>query len=257
VIIDLTTDAGFETLVAIIKEGKLSSLDTNTDLDVLVEKQAYADPESFADPVNKLFSIASAAETDISARYAEKCAHDISPVVVDNINEACAVFGVAPVQMPEKVAAVANDMFAVEETQSEKYAGCTEYGTEFDMCLAARALHFPDHAEDYEVLAKSASEIAPDKMVQILSEFDAVVGADLPWIQSRVGTPEYAVFEKRASALTIDLGTKKVPFEKIAESTDVLDMVGVNVDFDEDPNTIKLALERLPRQIKEAIAQYV
>lgn len=261
-IIDVSNDAGFERLVSLIDEGGLSMLKTSTDMDMLIQKQAYADPESFADPTNRLFSIASPTEAYLSARYAEKCASDLSDDIISRINEACSVFNI-PVEVHKTATVkVANDQFAVTEEEwgkmPEKYAGVTDYGTEFESAIAARILNLPDSADDYEDLAKLASELPASTMVEVLREVDSQTGADLPWVASRVGTPEYAVFEKRASAVTVDLGKKVVAFEKVAEIQDYINDMGIDIDFDEnDAYTTKLALERLPIQIRRAIADLV
>jgi hypothetical protein len=263
-VIDITNDAGFEILVSLVKEGSLSLLKEDTDIDLLLQKQAYADPSAFADPSNKMFCIASPIEAYLSARYAEKCASDLSEDVISRINEACDVFNI-PVEVA-KVATVkvAKEQFEIErgedeqQVMPEKYAGQTEYGTEFENALTARMMNLPDNAEDYAELAKLASEVPAPVMVNILREVDSQSGADLPWIAPRVGTPEYAVFEKRASAVTVDLGKKHVPFEKVAEIQDTLNDMGIDIDFDaNDAYTTKLALEQLPIQVRRAIADLV
>lgn len=252
---DLTTDTGFDTLKKIAAEGKLD-VPEDLNIDVLLEKQAYAEDFTFADPVNRLFSIASKEETELSARYAEKTA-GLSFDTIQNINEAAYIFGVSPVEyvIPSKVA---NDMFPEEEPAISKYASATEYGTELDSCLAARALIFPDYAEDLEGIAKMASEIPPAKMVELIATVDSEIGADYPNIQARVGSPEYAVYEKRASELMVNLGSKEVGFDKLAELNDAISDLGINIDFDEsDPYTTKLAIERLPMAVKKTLASMV
>lgn len=257
-IIDITNDVGYERLVGMLKEGSLSKLKEDTDVDMLLQKQAYADANTFADTKNRMFSIATPVEAYISARYAEKCASELPPAVVDRINEACDIFNLG-IEV-EKVAKVvqANDMFTEKPSDVEKYDGCTEYGTEFEKALAARIMTFPEHAEEYENLANVAKEVPPKAMVEILKEVDSYTGADMPWVASKVGTPDYAVFAKVASDVTVDLVSKTVPFEKVAEVEEAINDMGVSIDFDaNDAYSIKLALERLPVQIRKAIAQLV
>jgi hypothetical protein len=251
--IDLTTDSGFALLQT------FENLDVPTDLDIsaLIEKQAYAEDYTFADPVNRRFSIASKDETEISARYAEKIA-SLPFDIMQNLNEATYIFGVRPIeQLP--FGKVAHDQFgeyAIKEV--EKYAGVQEYGTELDACLAARALLFPDYAEEFEKLASMKKEIEPSKMASIIADADAELGIDLPWMYKSVGTPEYAVYEKRASVTDVDLGSKKVSFQKLAEIGDCLTDMGIHIDFDaEDPYTTKLAIERLPLAVRKAISDVV
>lgn len=259
--VDLTTDKGFEVLVSMVKEGSLSLLKEDTDVDMLLEKQAYADSGDFADVVNKRFCISTPAETYISARYAEKCANDMSEDVIARINEACDIFNI-PVEVKKTATVkVANEMFSTEEApapEMDKYASATEYGTEFENAMAARAMALPDSAEEYEELAKLASEIPASQMVNILREVDESNGADVPWVQSRVGTPEYAVFEKRASEVTVNLGKKNVSFEKLAQLQDAMNDMGIEIDFDaNDAYTTKLAIEQLPVQIRNALAALI
>lgn len=255
-IIELTTDAGFETLANILLAGNVKIAE-DIDVDLLLQKQAYADESTFAYPEKKMFSIADKDETSISLVYAEKCAHELPGFVVDKLNEAAAIYGLNPISVvyPEKQA---NDMFAVQtDAEVNKYASCTEYGTELGICLNARAALFPEYAEMYDELAKTASELTPQEMVSAIQIVDGMAGADAPWMETKVKSPAYAVFEKRASSVTVNLGSKQVPFEKLAEVHDVLDACGINVDFDaEDPYTIKLAIENLPKQIKATIAKY-
>ena len=255
-IIDLSNDAGFELLTGILKEGKLM-VDGNVDLDQLLMKQAYAPDFLFADPVNRKFSIATAAETEISARYAEKIA-GLDDSVIVNINEAASVFGIDPV-VTTKMYPVGQDQFKVaSENPMEKYAGVTSYGTELDTCLAARAMLFPDQATELEALAKLASEVSPDQMVEMIKTADAILGADAPHIQAMVMPAEYAVYEKRASGISVTLGKKEIGIEKLAELQEVMDDMGISLDFDaDDPYSIKLAVERLPEEAKEAIALYL
>lgn len=257
-ITDIQVDNGFSTFMSIVGEGKLGNLDANLDLDQMIEKQAYADDDSFADMGARRFSIASATETEISARYAEKCAHELDSETLSRLDEACLMYGVEKVARDLYPINTANEMFSAEAEEAEKYASSTEYGTELDTCLAARAILFPDQAEDFEEMAKLASVISPRDMVSLIKEADAEIGADLPWIQQRVGSAEYAVFEKRASDVTIDLGSKQISFEKLAELNDAMAGMGINLDFDEhDPYAIKIVVERLPKQVKDALAKYV
>jgi hypothetical protein len=259
-LIDITNDAGFELLVNMVKEGSLDRISDKTDIDMLIQKQAYAEDGTFADIKGRMFSIASPVETYLSARYAEKCASDMSEDVIERINEACDIFSIdIKVEKVAKVL-VPQEQFAVdtEDVYSEKYAGCSDYGTEFENSLAARIMNIPEHQEDYEQLAKIAGEVPADVMVNILREVDSFTGADLPWVASRVGTPEYAVYEKKASAITVDLGKKTVAFEKVAELEETLNDMGIDIDFDaNDAYTTKLALERLPIQIRRAIADLI
>ena len=103
-----------------------------------------------------------------------------------------------------------------------------------------------------------ATELPPPSWVAMIKGADAEMGADLPWLQQRFGSAEYAVYEKRASNISIDLGSKQISFEKLAELDEALNNMGVSIDFDEhDPYTIKMAVERLPKQVKEALAKYV
>lgn len=247
--IDLTTDNGFSVLKSI------ENLDVPGDLDVdkLIEKQAYAEDYTFADPVNRRFSIATRDETEISARYAEKIA-GLPFDIQQNINEAAYIFGISPINQP--FGKVANEMFP--EPTIEKFAASTEYGTELDTCLAARALLFPDYAEDFEKLASMTDTIKPAQMVEIIKEADAELGADFPWVYNSIGTPEYAVYEKRASLVSVNLGSKSVPFEKLADIGEKLESLGITIDFDEeDPYTTKLAIERLPVSVRKAIADVI
>ena len=258
--VDLTMDAGFEKLASFYAAGELSLLKDDVDVDMLLEKQAYADRSSFADVVNKKFSIATPVEAYISAVYATKCASDMEDDVIARINEACDLFNI-PVEVHKQATVkVAQEQFTETPEASdgqEKYAGCNDYGTELDTCLAARAIAAPEFEEEYEKLASMRDELDPHTMVSVLSELDSEAGLDAPWLQAKVGSPEFAVFEKRASAagMTIDLGSKNVAIEKIAEMQEYINEMGVDINFDEqDPYAIKLAMEQLPKQIKKAIA---
>lgn len=256
-IVDLTTDVGFEKLASMYSNNELPLLKKDTNIQILLEKQAYADRVAFADVVNKRFSIATPVETYISAKYAEKCANDLEDSVVARLNEACDVFNIPVTVCKQEVVKVAQDQFSCEPevSEQEKYAGCVDYGTELDVCLAARAINAPDYAEDFEKLASMKDELDPRTMVSAIQGLDEEAGLDLPWVQCKLGTPEYAVFEKRASAINIDLGSKNVPIEKLAEVQEYINDMGIDIDFDtQDPYAIKLAVEQLPKQIKKAIA---
>ena len=257
-IVDLTKDAGFEKFAQMYLDGELSTVNMNTNVGELVEKQAFADDNSFADPMNRLFSIASKVETDISARYAEKIAYLVDYPVLDAIDEKCAIYGLPLTKRASEPQIEPGEMFPLLQGEAEKYAGVHEYGTELENCLGARAVAYPDEAEGLEELSKLASEIPCDDMVGIIREFDERVGADYPLMQSRVGSPEYAVYEKRASLVTVDLGTKQVPFERIAEINEKLAEMGISIDFDaNDAYTTKLAIERLPKNVLKEVAKYV
>lgn len=257
-VIDITKDAGFEQLVSMVKEGSLSLLKEDTDIDLLVQKQAYADADIFADPSNRMFSIATPTEAYISARYAEKYANYIGDDVIAKINEACDVFNIPVTVAKTEVAKVANEMFTETYAEAEKYASAEDYGTEFENAIAARIMTLPEHAEDYEQVANLASEVPAHQMVNLLREIDSFTGADLPWVQNRVGSPEYAVFEKKASALTVNLGLKTVSFEKLAMLQDAMNDMGIDIDFDaNDMYTTKLAIERLPVQIRNMLSKLV
>ena len=267
--VDLTTDAGFAKLASMGESGELSLLKPDVDIQMLLEKQAYADASSFADIVNKKFSIASPTETYISAKYAEKCANDLEDDVLTRINEACDVFNLNLEIHRGVIEKTAGDPFRAisdetVDTMSNKDAtgdvekvASTTYGTELDLCLAARSMVAPEYAEDFEKLASMIDELDPAVMVNILSDLDAEAGIDLPWVQCKIGSPEYAVYEKRASdPLTINLGIKSVDFYKVAALQDQINDMGIELDFDsQDAYATKLALEGLPRQIKEAIAK--
>lgn len=270
--VDLTTDAGYELLIDMIKEGSLKRLPTQLDMNELIEKQAYQDLTDFADEDKKMFSIATPVETYISARYAEKCASLIDSSIKDKINEACLIFDIEPIKVAkvEDTTPSFNTIFDIPmetgegrtvpgevsycKTASEFSAG---YGTEFETNLAARAMLFPDKEETIEKIAGLKEKIHPTKMAALIQKFDEENGADAPWIQKRVGTPEATVFEKRSSDVTIDLGDKSYTIEKLADCQNVFEGLGVDVDFDDDPYTLKIALERLPKQIKEAAARYI
>jgi len=265
--VDLTTDAGYEVLVDLVKEGSLNRLPVKLDLDQLIEKQAYQDLKDFADPDKKMFSVATPVETYISARYAEKCASLVDSNIQEKINEACLIFDLEPIKvaMIEEEIPSFNSIFDIPmeigenktinvKTASELKSG---YGTEFETNMAARAMIFPDKEDTIEKIAGLKDKLHPTKMAALIQKFDEENGADAPWIQKRIGTPEQTVFEKRSSDVTIDLGDKSYTLEKLAEYPDVFEGLGVDVDFDEDPYTLKIALERLPKQVKEAAARYI
>ena len=254
---DLTTDPGFEDLVGFMKEGSLK-LRGNTDLDALIEKQAYQEPELFAEPATRCFSIATPDETNISARYAEKYASEVSLDTLEIIDEACQVFGVPRIKLAkeEPKALEFEDIFGVvKEPEVAKEASHTEYGTEFELALAARAAILPEEAESIEKIASLKAELPPEKMASLLQDFDEACGIDLPWIQSKVGSVEYAVFEKRASALDVNIGGKGYSIEKLAENQDLFESHGLTVDFDDDPYAVKLALERLPNTVQKSLSR--
>ena len=254
--IDLTTDAGFEILKNLDVRVPL-----NTEIDRLIQKQAYADDETFADTQDRRFSIASKDETEISLRYAEKCASALSADIVERLEEAASIYGLREFSPEAEVVKEANDMFALapsETVELEKYAGVTEYGTELENSLMARAYLVPEEAEEFEKMAALRSELSPEQMVELIKTADEELGLDFPGIRAHVGSPEYAVFEKRGNDITVDLGTKKVGFERLSEMGDVLTDLGVSIDFDEnDPYTTKMAIERLPKLVKSEIAKYV
>lgn len=266
-VIDLANDVGYERLASIVSSGSLPNVPLSLNIDALVEKQAYADPDSFADPYNKMFFIDTPIETHLSARYAEKCASALDSSVIDAINNACYMFGVPPINPEPEVVKEAtwSDVLSNGEepvieapTEQYKYAGANDYGTELRTCLSARAALFEEYAEDYDNLQKLASSVSPHEMVSVLQAYDERVGADVPWIQERVGSPEYAVFEKVASGVVIDLGDKKVGLEELAEYEGEINDLGVDIEFEEhDPYTIKHSIERLPTAMKTQISRIV
>ena len=255
---DLSTDAGFEDLVGFMKEGSLK-INGTTDLDAMLEKQAYQEEALFADPATRSFSIATPDETNISARYAEKYASELDFDTLATINEACQVFGVPMLKLAAKEpkALEFEDIFGLvsEPEPKEKVASRESYGTEFELALAARASVVPEEAENIEKIAAMKDVLEPAQMAEMLSEFDEACGLDLPWIQTKVGSVEYAVYEKRASALDINLAGKGYSIEKLAENQDLFDSHGLDVDFDEDPYAIKLALERLPVTVQKSLSR--
>ena len=93
-LVDISNDTNFEKLASFVNSGKLSAEDMNTDISGLIEKQAYAEDSTFADDMNRMFSIASPIETKLSALYAEKCASILPEEVVNRSNNACQVYGI-------------------------------------------------------------------------------------------------------------------------------------------------------------------
>ena len=129
---DIQTDAGFATFMELAQEGRLDSIDANLDLDQMIQKQAYADDDAFADMGARRFSISNKVETEISARYAEKCAHELNHETLNRLDDACVMFGVEKVAKDLYPINTTNEMFSAEEEEGEKYASATEYGTELD-----------------------------------------------------------------------------------------------------------------------------
>lgn len=273
-LIDLSTDTNFEKLASFAVENLLSPEEMDIDLGELIEKQAYAEDAVFADDINRMFSIATPVETKISALYATKCASMLPEEVVNRINNACSIYGI-DIEIPvvNKVASVMDDpeiMAAIdafekdwvdtEAETTEKYAHATEYGTEFDTCMAARAYHAsePEEIEAIETIAKTASAVPPERMVEILHDLDEQLGFDTPAMQRLVGTPEYAVFEKRASENMVNLGNVSAPLSVISEYQDSIKDLGVDLDWDgESPDSLQLQIERLPSQVKNEIGSWV
>lgn len=273
-LVDISNDTNFEKLASFVNSGKLSAEDMNTDISGLIEKQAYAEDSTFADDMNRMFSIASPIETKLSALYAEKCASILPEEVVNRINDACQVYGIdEEVPVVNKVASVLDDPKILQEIQLfdeqyvdpeevmevNKYAGAEEYGTELDKCLAARAFYAeePEDVEAIEGLAKMASSIAPNDMVNIIEAIDSHLGLDTPAMQNRVGTPEYAVYEKVASENMVNLGDKSVPFDVVSNYQDEIKDLGVDLDWDgESADALTLQLENLPSQIKSEIGSW-
>lgn len=273
-LVDISNDTNFEKLASFVNSGKLSAEDMNTDISGLIEKQAYAEDSTFADDMNRMFSIASPIETKLSALYAEKCASILPEEVVNRINNACQVYGInEEVPVVNKVASVLDDPKILQEIQMfdeqyvdpeevmevNKYAGAEEYGTELDKCLAARAFYAeePEDVEAIEGLAKMASSIAPNDMVNIIEAIDSHLGLDTPAMQNRVGTPEYAVYEKVASENMVNLGDKSVPFDVVSNYQDEIKDLGVDLDWDgESADALTLQLENLPSQIKSEIGSW-
>lgn len=273
-LIDVSNDQNFEKLASFAAEGKLSAEDLRTDISSLIEKQAYAEDATFADDMNRMFSIASPIETKLSALYATKCASILPEEVVNRINNACQIYGIdAEVPVVNKVASILEDPKIMQEIklfdeqykdpeevmELNKYAGAEEYGTELDKCLAARAFYAeePEDVEALEGLAKVASSIAPSDMVSILESVDSYLGLDTPAMQARVGSPEYAVFEKVASENMVNLGDKSVPFDVVSNYQDEIKDLGVDLDWNGDSaDALTLQLEQLPSQIKSEIGSW-
>lgn len=271
-VVDLHNDTKFEKLASFAN--KLTEDEQAADIASLLEKQSYADDATYADPMNRMFSIASPVETKLSALYAEKCASLLSDDVINRINDACRIYNI-DIEVPhvEKAASILEDKEIVEAVKlfdenyvdpeemynsTEKYASCDQYGNQLDNCLAARA-YYATSEEDVEAienLAKVASRIEPAKMVSLLQEIDEELGLDSAHMQSLVGTPEYAVYEKVASENMVTLTPEaSVPLAIIEENKDVLSDMGVDLDWDgEDENALTLQIEHLPSQIKEELA---
>lgn len=275
-LIDLHNDANFEKLASFATEGYLTPEEMNTDIAALVTKQAYAEDATFADEANRMFSVATPLETKLSALYATKCASILDPEVVSRINDACKIYGIElEVPQTEKIASVLEDpailaeidVFDKEWQDPEelvggvnKYAHANDYGTELDTCLAARAFYAtePEDIEALESLAKTASSIAPEDMVNLIAEIDEKLGLDNPYMQAKVGTPEYAVYEKVASENMVNLGKVSAPLSVISEYADNISDLGVDLDWDgESPDALQLQIEGLPSQIKDEIGSWV
>lgn len=274
-LIDLHNDVGFAKLASFAPF--LTPEEMATDVEKLIEKQAYAEDATYADDINRMFSIATPVETKLSALYATKCASLLDQTVVDRINDACNVYGI-DIQVPviNKTASVFDDpslYAAIDEFEREyidaedvenelgKYASANEYGTELDTCLAARAF-FARNAEDVEAieeLAKIAHVIPPAQMVEMIAEIDSELGIDNPYMQSRIGTPEFAVYEKVASENMVNLGgPRAVPLAAIEPFQDEIKDMGVDLDWDgSSGDQLQLQLEALPSQIKGEINSWI
>lgn len=271
-IIDLHNDTKFEKLASFAAEGKLDRDDMSTDIAGLLEKQAYAEDSTYADPMNRLFSVASPIETKISALYAEKCASSLNEDVVNRINDACRIYGIdLEVPIINKTASIIEDkeiMDAIDvfdkeyvdvsEKPAEKYASAQRYGNQLDTCLAARAYYAstPEDVETIEGIAKMASTMEPAAMVDLLKSIDETMGLDSPHMQNLVGSPEYAVYEKVASENMVTLKPDvSVPLDVIEENKAALEDMGVTLDWDgESEDALTLQIERLPSQIKSELA---
>jgi hypothetical protein len=275
-LVDLHNDTGFAKLASFAAEGALTEDELNVNLNALIENQAYAEDASYADDINRMFSIASPIETKISALYATKCASLLDDVTVNRINDACRIYGIdLEVPVVNKTASIFEDpaiMAAIDEfdrewidveseaTPLDKYASATGYGTELDTCLAARAYYAnePEEVEAIQNLAKIASYIEPAEMVNILHEIDSALGIDTPHMQKAVGSPEYAVYEKVASENMVNLGSVTAPLSVISEYQDQIKDMGVSLDWDgESGDALQLQLEQLPSQIKSEIGSWV
>ena len=275
-VVDLTTDTGFEKLAAIGGD-YLMEEDPNLDMESLVEKQAYAEDSAFADPINRMFSIATPLETKISAIYATKCASVMDPDVLARIKDACNVYGIdVPITEPTKVANALDDpeilaqinAFDLEydkvhkddPTEAEKYAHANEYGTELETCLAARAMYAKEEeqVDALEELSKLAGSMDPHEMVTTLHQVDTELGLDTPEMQAKVGTPEYAVFEKVASDTRVNLGNATAPLSELEDYQDDIADLGVSLDWNgENEEALKASIENLPQDVKSEIGSWV
>ena len=259
-IVDISTDAGFSKLASLAPSMPL--LPRDLDLDALLAKQASQDSNLFADPINRMFSIASPVDTYLSSKYASQCYEDLSANVIDKINEACDVFNIQKVepvtqevQMPSlhEMFGVADRPIEVQKEAAEATTATLGYGTELGTCLAARAALAPEEAEGFAKLASIADTIEPKKMASIIADIDCRLGFDVPWLQDRVGSPEYAVFTKKASLLDVQLNGKSFPIEKLASQQEVFESMGINIDLNDDPYTVKVALEKLPGNVQKIL----
>lgn len=273
-LVDLHNDERFEKLASFAQAGLLTDDELKVDLGNLLEKQAYAEDATYADDLNRMFSIASPIETKISALYATKCASLLPEEVVNKLNDACKIYDI-DIEIPviNKVASIADDpeiMAAIdafekdwvdpEDVHVDKYASADEYGTELDTCLAARACYVnePEEVEALQNLAKVASMLPPEETVNLLHELDSELGLDTPFIQQKVGTPEYAVYEKVASDNIVHLGEVNAPLSVISEFQDEIKDLGVDLDWDGDSaDALTLQLEQLPADIKSIIGSWV
>lgn len=273
--IDLHNDTNFEKLASFAD--MLTAEELETDIQGLIQKQAYAEDATYADDINRMFSIATPLETKLSALYATKCASLLDDEVVARINDACQIYGIElEVPRVNKTASVFEDpdiMAAIDEFDREwvdreaegvvelnKYAGATGYGTELDTCLAARAFYAsePEDVEAITHLAKIASSIEPEAMVGLIKEIDEALGFDSPAMQRAVGSPEYAVYEKVASDNMVNLGSVSAPLSVISEYHDNIKDMGVELDWDgESGDALTQQIENLPSQIKNEIGSWV
>lgn len=274
-LVDLHNDTNFEKLASFAD--MLTPEEQDADIQGLITKQAYAEDATYADDINRMFSIASPLETKISALYAVKCASLLDEDVVTRINDACKIYGIdIEVPIVNKTASVFDDpaiMAAIDEFDREwidteavgaaelnKYAGVTGYGTELDTCLAARAFYAsePEDVEAIQNLAKIASAIEPAQMVDLIKEIDEALGFDSPSMQRAVGSAEYAVYEKVASDNMVNLGSVSAPLSVISEYQDNIKDMGVELDWDgESGDALTLQIENLPSQIKNEIGSWV
>lgn len=274
-LVDLHNDTNFEKLASFAD--MLTPEEQEADIQGLITKQAYAEDATYADDINRMFSIASPLETKISALYAVKCASLLDEDVVTRINDACKIYGIdIEVPIVNKTASIFDDpaiMAAIDEFDREwidaeavgaaelnKYAGVTGYGTELDTCLAARAFYAsePEDVEAIQNLAKIASAIEPAQMVDLIKEIDEALGFDSPSMQRAVGSAEYAVYEKVASDNMVNLGSVSAPLSVISEYQDNIKDMGVELDWDgESGDALTLQIENLPSQIKNEIGSWV